>query len=363
MRSLISHFKRLDWMLIISALLLTGFGLLSLYSSSIGRGNFLNFKKQIIFFAIGFFLMILFSFLDWRIFQYDSYLILFFYFISLFLLAGLFFFAPRIRGIVGWYKLGPVSIDPIELTKLVLIVLLAKYFSTRHTEMYRLRHILLSGFYVFLPAVLIFFQPDFGSDIILIFLWLSILFVSGIKLRHFLILIFLGISFLVLSWFFLLKGYQKERIIGFLTPQTGLQSINWSQSQSKIAIGSGGFWGKGIGKGSQTQYGFLSEPNTDFIFAAIAEEFGLVGVAVLLSLFAIIFWRIMNIALASKSNFPRLFVVGFAAILFAQMLVHIGMNLGFLPVIGISLPLVSYGGSGLISTYIGLGILQSIKIQ
>jgi rod shape determining protein RodA len=363
MRSLFLHFRRLDWALTASALLLTGFGLLSIYSSSLGRGNFLNFEKQIIFWIIGLFLMLLLSFLDWRIFRQSPYFILLLYFLSLLFLAGLYFLAPEVKGVKGWYKLGPVSFDPIEFAKLTLIILLAKYFSMRHVEMYKLRHIFLSGFYIFLPAVLIFFQPDFGSVLILIALWLAVLFISGIKLRHFLLLIFTGILLLIFSWSFLLKDYQKARVIGFLTPQIEVRGINWSQTQSKIAIGSGGFFGQGVGRGSQTQYGFLSEPQTDFIFAAIAEEFGLIGVSVLLFLFVILFWRIMSIVLNIGSNFCRLFASGLAVVLFAQMFIHIGMNLGFLPVIGISLPFVSYGGSGLIAVYIGLGILESIKAQ
>jgi rod shape determining protein RodA len=361
MNSFISHFRRLDWTLVISALLLSGIGLLSIYSSSLGRGDFFNFKKQIIFLAIGFSLMFILSFFDWRVLKSNPYLILFFYFLCLLSLLGLFFLAPDIRGVKGWYKLGPISYDPIEFTKLILIILLAKYFSMRHIEMYKLRHIFLSGFYILLPTALIFFQPDFGSVIILVALWIGVLFISGIKLRHFLILVFCGILLLALSWLFLLKGYQKERVRGFLSPQIEARGINWSQIQSKIAVGAGGIFGQGIGKGSQTQYGFLSEPHTDFIFAAISEEFGLIGVSVLLLLFAILFWRIMAIALNSKSNFPRLFASGLGIILFAQMFVHIGVNLGFLPVIGISLPLVSYGGSGLVAACIGLGILQSIK--
>ena len=137
--------------------------------------------------------------------------------------------------------------------------------------------------------------------------------------------------------------------------------MNWSQNQSKIAIGSGGVFGQGFAKGSQTQHGFLSEPYTDFIFAVFAEEFGLFGVFVLFSLFSILFWRIMKIALLSGSNFPRIFAAGFAIFIFSQMLIHIGMNLGIFPVIGLPLPLISYGGSNLIAIFAGLGILQSIK--
>ncbi len=356
-----NHLKKLDWILIISIFLLCLIGLLSIYSSSLGKGSLLNFKKQIIFLVIGFFLMFLLSFFDWRIFQQNPYLVLFLYFLCLLALLGLFFFAPEIRGVKGWYKIGPVSFDPIEFTKLALIILLAKYFSMRHTEMYKLRHIFLSGFYVSLPAALIFFQPDFGSVLILVALWFGILVISGIKLRHFLILVFCGLLLLVLSWSFLLKDYQKERVRSFVAPQIEPLGMSWSQTQSKIAIGAGGFFGQGFAKGSQTQYGFLSEPNTDFIFAAISEEFGFLGISVLFFLFIVLFWRVMKIALNSQSNFPRLFVSGLGIVLFAQMFIHIGMNLGLLPVIGISLPLVSYGGSGLIAACIGLGIVQSIK--
>ncbi len=355
------HFQRLDWILIISVLLLTSIGLLSIYSSSIGKEDFFNFKKQIIFLVIGFFLMLGLSFFDWRAFRTNSYVILFFYFFCLLSLAGLFFLAPEIRGVKGWYRLGPLSFDPIELTKIVLIILLAKYFSMRHIEMYRLKHIFLSGFYILLPTFLIFRQPDFGSASILVVLWLGILIISGIKLRHFLILVLCGLLLLTLFWSFLLKEYQKERVISFLAPEIEPLGMSWSQTQSKIAIGSGGLFGQGIGKGSQTQYGFLSEPHTDFIFAAISEELGLIGISILLFLYIILFWRIMRIAITSQTNFLRLFASGLAIILFFQVFIHIGMNTGILPVIGISLPLISYGGSSLIATFIGLGILEGIK--
>ncbi len=361
MNSFLYHLKKLDWILIISALLLVTFGLLSLYSSSLGRGDFLNFKKQLTFFVIAVFLMFLFSFLDWRMFREDSNLILVFYMISCLALLGLFWFAPEIRGIRSWYKIGSISVDPIEFTKLILIILLAKYFSMRHIEMYRIFHIIISGIYVLIPVVLIFFQPDMGSVLILIALWLGVLIVSGIELRHFLLLSLCFLLIFLLSWNTFLKDYQKQRIITFFLPQAEPLGAGWSQAQAKIAIGSGGIWGKGFCQGSQTQYGFLPEPQTDFIFAAIAEEFGLIGVSALLILFATLIWRIIKIAMDSQSNFPRLFASGFCIILISEFFIHIGMNIGILPIIGISLPFVSYGGSGLISSFVALGILQSIK--
>jgi len=361
-QNILLHLKKLDWILIISSLLLVVFGLLSIYSSSLGKGDFLNFKKQLIFSVIGLFLMFALSFFDWRILRNNSCLILILYFFCLFALAGLFFWAPEIRGIKSWYKLGFISIDPIEITKIVLIILLAKYFSKRHIEMYRIRHILLSGFYVFMCIALVFPRPDLGSVLVLITLWVGILIISGIKLRHFFILLFCFLLILVFSWFFLMKEYQKERILTFLEPQfSDPLKIGWNQNQAKIAIGSGGVFGQGLGKGSQIQYGFLPEPQTDFIFSAIAEEFGLMGTSILFFLFSFLCWQTIKIAISAQNNFCRLFISGFVILIVSQVFIHIGMNLGLLPIIGISLPFVSYGGSGLIAFFIGLGLIQSIK--
>jgi len=363
MRSLMVHFKKIDWILIASAIFLVSIGLLSIYSSSHFRGNFLNFKKQVIFLIISFFLMILLSFLDWRALRENPHLILVLYVICILALLGLFFFATERRGTRSWYKIGPITIDPIEFTKIVLIIILAKYFSKRHIEMYRIRHIFISGLYILIPFILIFFQPDLGSASLLIILWIGVLIFSGIQTRHFLTLILLFILLATFSWLFLLKDYQKMRILNFLQPQLEPLGMGWSKAQAKIAIGSGGFLGKGILRGSQVQLGFLPEPQTDFIFSAICEEMGLLGAAILLLLFLILIWRVIRIAFLAKNNFQRLFASGFAVLLLSQLFIHIGMNLGLLPIVGISLPLVSYGGSSLINTFIAFGILQSLIIH
>ena len=357
------YLKRIDWLLMASAVLLTVMGILTIYSIASSKESFLIFKKQIIFFAISIALAIFFTILDWRNFRDNSYILLFLYGFCILLLIGLFFFAPNIRGVKGWYKIGGISFDPVNLTEIVLVLLLAKYFSKRHIEMYKVSHIFLSGVYVFLPASLIFFQPDFGSALIFIVLWISILLVSGVKLKHFLLLVLIGLLILVFCWQFLLKDYQKARVLSFLNPEGQVLSTGWSQAQSKIAIGSGGFFGKGLKKNFQVRYGFLPEPHTDFIFSAIAEEFGLSGVLILFLLYFILFWRIVKIAKEANNNFPRLFAIGFLSVLFSQFFIHIGMNVGILPVIGISLPFVSYGGSGLMVMFLALGILQSIKVH
>jgi rod shape determining protein RodA len=229
--------------------------------------------------------------------------------------------------------------------------------------MYKIKHIILSGIYALIPAILIFFQPEFGSVMVIIAIWIGILIVSGIKVRNFLFICLIGIISFFLIWSFLFEGYQKDRIISYINPQEDPLGAGWNRNQALIAIGSGGIVGKGIGNGSQVQNGFLPEPKTDFIFSAIAEEMGLVGVTFLLSLFIILFWRILKIALDARSNFSRLFATGLSIGIFFQMAINIGMNLGLLPVIGIPLPLVSYGGSNLVFTFIALGILQNMSIN
>jgi rod shape determining protein RodA len=357
-----SYIKKLDWGLILPAGVLVCFGLVALYSAAIAKNDFGNFEKQIIFFVVGFLAMVVISFFDYKILKNNSYLILILYGICLLILAGLHFFAPDIRGTRGWYKIGFLSLDPIEPTKIILVVLLAKYFSMRHVEMYKIRNIIFSGLYVLIPAFLVFIKPDMGGVMVFLLIWLGILLVSGIKIKHFLIL---GLCFLVVAgfaWGFLLKDYQKQRITAFFMPYDYL-GASWSQNQTKISVGSGQIFGEGLAKGSQVQYGFLPEPHTDFIFSVIAQEWGLVGVLALFTVYGFLIWRVLKIAIESRSNFPRLFASGFAIVLIVQFFINIGMNLSLLPVVGIYLPFISYGGSGLIGNFVSLGILQSIKIR
>jgi len=356
-----THLKRLDWPIMFCSVLLIAIGLVSLYSSSVGNADFLNFKKQIAFAVIGIVLIFAASLVDWRVLRNQPYLIMVLYILGCLSLVGLFLFAPEVRAVKGWYRLGPISIDPIEFTKIVLVLLLAQYFSVRHVEVYRIRHILYSGLYILVPSILLFFQPNMGQVLILVALWLIVLLVSGIKMKAFLAIILIMLIFLALGWSVILKDYQKERVLSFILPQFEPLGAGWSKTQAKIAIGSGGLFGQGFLQGSQTQYGFLPETQTDFIFAAIAEEFGLLGISVIFILFLVMIWRMIKISIKSQTNFPRLFTVGFVILLFSQIFVHIGMNLGILPIVGLPLPFVSYGGSNLILTCIGLGIVQSIK--
>lgn len=356
---LVEQLKKLDWWLIGAVLVIVAFGLAGIYSAGVAKQDFSNFGKQFIFFGIGFSLMIALSYFDYRILRNNSYLILSFYFFCLLLLGGLYFFAPLTRGTRGWYHLGFFTLDPNEPVKIALTVLLAKYFSMRHVEMYKFRHIILSGVYVFFPALLIFLKPDLGGVTVLVLAWLGMLFVSGIRLKHFMILCLCFALVTGFSWQFLMKDYQKQRVISFIFPQDVLKG-SWSQTQTKISIGSGKIFGEGLANGSQVQYGFLPEPHTDFIYSVMGQEWGFLGLTVFFGAYLLMIWRILKIALESDTNFPRLFAVGFAIIIMAQATINMGMNLALLPVIGIYLPFVSYGGSGMIANFMSLGILQSI---
>jgi len=359
--SLKNIIRSANWRLILPAFLLSCFGLLSIFSSSISRGDFFNFKKQLAAVAISLVVAVAVGFVDLRFLKANSYLIFSLYILALSSLAGLLAVASQTRGIQGWYKLGPISIDPEPFVALVLIIVLSKYFSSRHVEINMLRSIAFSGIYVFVPVFLVLFQPDLGSSLSLIVIWLGMILFSGIRARHLILLaVLFGLAF-ALGWNFYLKDYQKQRIITFLNPTIDTRGAAWSAIQSKIAIGNGGLLGQGIGHGSQTQYGFLSEPKTDFIFSAICEEFGFLGIFILFVIFLALFWQIISVVFHAHSNFTRLFAFGFAFLLIAQICINIGMCLGLFPVVGIPLPFVSYSGSFTLAFYIGLGILMSLE--
>ncbi len=353
--------KLVNWRLVAPAFLLSCFGLVSIFSSSLSRGDFFNFEKQLVAVLVSFGVALVISSIDLRFLKANSYLIFSLYVLALISLAGLLLVAGQIRGIQGWYKFGPISIDPEPFVAIVLIIVLSKYFSSRHVEIHMLRSLFFSGAYALLPIGLVLLQPDLGSSLSLMVIWLGMVLFSGIKTKHLILLfILIGVVF-ACSWNFYLKDYQKQRIMAFLNPDMDSKGVAWSANQSKIAIGNGGFFGQGIGKGSQTQYGFLSEPKTDFIFSSIAEEFGLLGIFILFILFLALFWQIVSVVFQAQSNFTSLFAFGFAFLTLTQICINVGMCLGLFPVVGIPLPFVSYSGSFTLAFYIGLGILMSLE--
>ncbi len=360
MNSIFSHLKRLDWVLLAGVVLVFTLGLLIFYG---GTSDHDLFYRQLLFGGAGFTLIIVLSFFDWRILKENSFLMLMLYSAGLAALFLLFVVAERTRGVISWFKFGIFNFEPVELVKIILVAALAKYFSARFVELHKWKNIFVSGFYVALPAGLVLTHPDLGSAIILGTIWLGMILVAGIKTRQFLWLILVFVLALGWMWNYVLADYQKDRVTNFLYPESDPLGGAYQSRQSMIAVASGGFWGKGIGQGTQIRLGFLPEYQTDFIFAAIAEELGLAGVIFLLWGWFLIFFRLYRGVVAAPDNFSKLFIAGFMIILGAHFAVNIGANLGFLPITGLPLPFVSYGGSSFISLSLGLGLTQAIKAR
>lgn len=362
-------FKKIDLPLLFFALFLSFFGLVVLYSLSSFSGEWHYFQRQFIFLLAGIVSSFLITSLNVRAFKKSPYLIFSLYLVSLLILFGLLFFAPSIRGSRSWYIIFGVSFQPVEITKIIFILLFAKFFSERYVDMYQAKHVIVSAIYAFLPAFLVFIQPDFGSAAVLVFLWLSMLLISGIKRNHIIAILVISIIVFIISWNFFLSFEQKTRVSTFLEPYFNPRGeyldpkgTGYHILQSLIAIGSGGFSGKGFfASYTQAKLGFLPEASTDFIFAAFAEMFGIAGILLLFLLFTLFFWRIIKIAKIARDNFSRLLVSGFAVLLFLEIFINIAMNIGLLPISGLPLPFLSYGGSSLISLFIGIGIIESIK--
>ncbi|TSC70470.1 MAG: Uncharacterized protein CEO12_305 [Parcubacteria group bacterium Gr01-1014_46] len=349
--------SNIDWVLFGSALLISFAGLVTM-NSFLGQSSF--FSKQIIWIAISAFTFFVASGVDWS-FLRNTRIIVFLFFISTFLLFLLFALGTVFKGAKSWFDLGAFSFQPVDLVKLVVILLLSKYFSRRHIEIANVRHILVSGFYVFIVFLLVLLQPDFGSAIIIFLIWFGMVLVSGISKKHLFAVFLLGIIVFGGLWFFAFKPYQKARIVTFLNPLTDIRGSGYNAYQSTIAVGSGQFFGKGIGYGTQSKLQFLPEYQTDFIFAAFAEEWGFFGVTLLLLLYGIVILRILKISSKGGSNFEILFGLGLVILFSIHAIIHIGMNIGLLPVTGNTLPFMSYGGSHLLSEFLGLGILMGMR--
>jgi rod shape determining protein RodA len=261
----------------------------------------------------------------------------------------------------GCWCLGGISLQPADPIKLVLIAILAKYFSRRHIEIANIRHILVSGFYSFVFFVLIAIQPDFGSAIIIFLIWFGMVLVSGISKKHLALVFFIGLLSFGGLWFYVFKDYQKHRIINFIHPLSDIRGTGYNAYQSTIAVGSGEIFGKGVGFGTQSRLKFLPEFETDFIFASFAEEWGFLGALILISLYAIVVWRILLHSMRGATNFEMLFGLGLAVYIMSHFFINVGMNIGLLPVTGITLPFMSYGGSHLLTEFAGLGMLMGMS--
>jgi rod shape determining protein RodA len=349
--------KRIDWVLILATLPLVGAGLVTLYPFANDSGFFM---KQTISFMISLVVMFAVSRVDFRVFR-KTQVILGLYLLLIGLLLLLFILGSVFKGAQSWFNLGFFAFQPSDPMKLVLILLLAKYFSRRHIEIARPKHVIISAGYAILPFLLVLIQPDFGSAIIIASIWFGMSLASGISKKHLFSIIGAAIMGFAFLWMFVFQPYQQARILTFLDPLKDLQGAGYNAYQSAVAVGSGEVFGKGIGYGTQSRLRFLPEFQTDFIFAAFAEEWGYIGILLLFLLFGIVFWRIFANAMRAAGNFEMLYMIGFATLLATHTFLHIGINVGLLPVTGLTLPFLSYGGSHLLTTYLGLGILMGMR--
>ena len=317
MHALLAHIRRFDWLLLGAVLLLMGIGLITLYSLSATSAHPFFFR-QLIWVGVGLLLLLTASFVDFRFFRTQSMAVLLCYAISVALLAAVLLINLKVRGVEAWLRIGSFTVQPVEAAKLALIVLLAKFFSKRHVEIYRIRHLIVSGLYVLVPSALVLAQPDLGSAMVLIGIWVVIVLFSGMKWRHIALLALLFAIVSTLMWQWGLAPYQKTRITSFLNPYEDSRGAGYQTIQSMIAVGSGKLWGKGLGYGSQSHLNFLPEAEADFIYATFAEEWGFMGTLILIGLFSIVYWRIVHIGTVAADNFSRLYAIGFATYIFIQ---------------------------------------------
>lgn len=357
MGQLRTFFGGFDATLFFSVVGLSFMGLVTMYSH-VGDNEFFN--RQLIWITVAVIAMLAAMVPDYRFLRMGN--TAFFLYVGTICLLVLVLLVGEITlGAQSRFDLGFFSFQPSDPAKLILIVVLAKYFAKRHELIGDFRHILVSGVYALGIFGLVFIQPDFGSAIILFFVWLGMVLVSGIKLRHLLTVFLLGAVVFGLMWQFVFFPYQKDRILTFLDPLSDIQGAGYNAYQSTVAIGSGQLFGKGIGYGTQSKLLFLPEYETDFIFAAYAEEWGLVGVSLLFILFGLVIWRLLDAAVRGATNFERLFAAGVSMLFVAHFFVHIGMNIGLLPVTGTTIPFLSYGGSHLLTEFLAIGMVMGMR--
>ena len=346
-------FGSIDWWLILAVFSLSLLGLITMYTFD---GDNSYFKKQIFWILIALIGLIISIIPDYRFLRTGN-TTFFVYLGTIALLILVLFIGETVKGAQSRFDLVFFSLQPADPAKLVLIAVLAKYFSKRHELIHDFRHIIVSGVYVMGIVSLVFIQPDFGSAAILFLVWFGMVLVAGISFRHLAIVGIVGVIAFLSLWNFGFQEYQKDRIMTFLHPLADIQGTGYNAYQSTIAVGSGQLLGKGVGYGTQSKLQFLPEYETDFIFAAYAEEWGLVGVMLIFSLFGIIVWRLLRHALRGATNFERLFATGVAILFVSHFFIHIGMNIGLLPVTGTTVPFLSYGGSHLLTEFLGVGIV------
>lgn len=363
-----SKIKTINLILYIIPLLLTVVSITVLYSLVFGGQDANLPLKQGIFSIVGILAMLIASFVDYRFFKGTSWIL---YIITLLLLVYVDFFGVAAGGAMRWIPLGMFQLQPSEVAKATTILALASFFSGKIGRL-QWKDIIVSALIVSLPLLLILKEPDLGTALVISFIYIMMLFWSKptkvqtitISAAILIMAIVLVLSAMKVGPFgSLLQDYQRNRILTFIDPNLDPYGKGYNVKQAQITIGSGGLFGRGLGRGSQSQLQFLPKPQTDFIFAGIAESFGFIGTAVFLSLFAYLIIQIVNVAHLARDNFGMLLAIGAASMFLFQVLVNVGMNLGLAPVTGIPLPFSSYGGSALVVYFSIIGVVQGVYMR
>lgn len=351
--------RQFDWVLLGITSLLTSIGFAAIYSVDLSRGgsDLSYVPVQAIALGIGLVLCFAAARTHMNVYRLNGQWI---YLFGLLLLIGVLIFGVSIRGTRGWFRIAGFSFQPAEFAKIALVLGLGWLIARYGRQFKQLRFVVASGLVTALPVGLIFLQPDLGSALVLVLTWGGLLLMTGVRLKHLIVLALSGLTVAICAWLFLLQPYQKDRIATFLNPAADPLGAGYNVTQSIIAIGSGQFSGRGLGFGSQSQLRFLPEAQTDFIFSVVAEELGFIGAFVLISLFFALLVRLVHIARNSTSEFGSYVSIGIAFLFFVQFIFNVGGTLGLLPITGVTLPFVSYGGSSLIINFVLIGIAESI---
>ena len=347
-----------DFFMLISVSALVGFGILMIYSSSVGDSDRTNYVfRQSIYFVFGLALLNLVVFFGHKTLLNISYWL---YGLLIALLIVTYILGLETRGSVRWIDFGVFSLQASEVAKPILVLFLSYFFVT-HSPL-KIKNNFISFVLAMIPTGLTFLQPDLGSAFVLFVIWAALVYLAGLPFKHLLVMILMAAIFLPVGYFSL-RDYQKDRLTTFIDPYQDPLGSGYNIVQSIIAVGSGQTFGRGFGRGTQSHLNFLPEQKTDFIFATTAEELGFAGISAIIALFSLLLYRIVVIAGRAREKSAQLICYGAASVIVIQLFVNAGMNMGIVPVTGITLPFISYGGSSLISMLILVGLVQSVDID
>lgn len=357
------NLRRYDWLIVLAVFVLFAFGIATITSVELSHGTeeFVFVRKQLLALGLGIGLSVAASSVNYQLFRAYSRVL---YVVGLSLLVLVLFFGRELNGTTGWFVFSGFSFQPVEFMKFALILELGRYFSDRAHTRFGWRELFQSGIRAVLPIFLVLQQPDLGGVVILFGIWAMVVFFVGIRWQHIVVLsVGLGLVVGLVLLTGKLEAYQLERLMAFKNPTADPLRAGYNIAQAEIAIGAGGLFGRGLGAGSQSQLRFLPESQTDFIFAVIAEEFGFVGVTIILGAFLLLFTRLLGAAKVTRDTFAAFLLIGIFAAIFLQMFVHIGVNLAIMPATGVTLPFVSYGGSSIIMALLMIGVAEGVCVQ